>query len=237
MTDSSPTQFFARPWLAAALLSWTVGVIDAFSFATYGVFTSNQAGNLVVLGTALASDPRTAQLAAASLLGAVAGVAITTVIQKMLGEMQWLKIAVPTIAMVVAVFTTWLLKRFLDSPDVVLVPLTSAALAGLATALLRVKAVQGWITANTGALLTSVLTLAGGRKPSGGSGQPVQSAAMITLGFFAGALAYGSGVLGANPTLPALIPALFVVILALLNQIREHSRAEATQDTDGLGTR
>ena len=45
-----------------------------------------------------------------------------------------------------------------SDPPETLVPVTSAALAGLATAAYRTPAIQGWITANTGAVLTTVHT-------------------------------------------------------------------------------
>ena len=58
-------------------------------------------------------------------------------------------------------------------------------------------------------------------KAARAGGQPVQSAAMITLGFLTGALAWGSGILGTNdPSLPALIPTLLAVGIAVANEIR-----------------
>ena len=85
-TSTDTWHFFARPWLAALALPWTVGVIDSYSFAEYGVFTSNQAGNLVVLGNELPQDPQQTTLAGLSLLGAVAGVAAATVLQRLFAK-------------------------------------------------------------------------------------------------------------------------------------------------------
>ncbi len=228
MADSTDTwRFFGRAWLAALALSWTVGVIDAYSFQVYGVFTSNQAGNLVVLGTELPHNPDRAALAGLSLLGAVVGVAISTLLQRLLVQKRWLQVAVPMILMILLIITSSLLRHVFASPPQVLVPLTSAGLAGLATAVLRVPAVRGWITANTGAVLTTVHTVFQGRKAARAGGQPVQSAVMITLGFLTGALAWGSGILGTNdPSLPALIPTLLAVGIAVANEIRA-SRAHS----------
>ena len=223
--NSDPWRFFARAWLAALALSWTVGVIDAYSFQVYGVFTSNQAGNLVVLGTELPHNPQRAALAGLSLLGAVVGVAFATLIQRLLVKRQWLQVAVPMILMILLIITASLLRHLADSPPQVLVPLTSAGLAGLATAVLRVPAVRGWITANTGAVLTTVHTIFQGPRAARAGGQPVQSAVMITVGFLTGALAWGSGILGTNdPSIPALIPTLLAVGIAIGNEIRSKTQ-------------
>ena len=131
-TSTDTWHFFARPWLAALALAWTVGVIDSYSFAEYGVFTSNQAGNLVVLGNELPQDPQRATLAGLSLLGAVAGVAAATVLQRLFAKGPWLKVAVPLVFMVMLMVVGWFLRHVVGSPPETLVPVTSAALAGLA---------------------------------------------------------------------------------------------------------
>ena len=222
MTEASDTwRVFGRAWLAALALSWTVGVIDAYSFQTYGVFTSNQAGNLVVLGTELPHNPDRAVLAGLSLLGAIVGVAVSTLLQRRLNRERWLQVAVPMLLMILLVIVAALMRQLLQSPPQVLVPITSAGLAGLATAVLHVPAVHGWITANTGAVLTTVHAAFEGRNAPRTGGQPVQSAAMITIGFLTGALAWGSGVLGnGDPSLVALIPTLIAVAVAVGNELR-----------------
>ncbi len=218
-TDNTDTwHFFARPWLVALALAWTVGVIDSYSFAEYGVFTSNQAGNLVVLGNELPQDPQRATLALASLLGAVAGIAASTLLQRALARGPWLEVVVPLVLMLLLMVLGWLLRHVFDSPPEVLVPLTSAALAGLATAVYRTPAVQGWITANTGAVLTTVHTAFESTSQRRAARKPVQPAIMITLGFLAGALLWGSGVFGStDPTPVALVPTVIALGLAVTN--------------------
>ena len=39
-------------------LTFTVGVVDAFAFDTFGVFTTNQAGNIVVFAGTARIDPQ-----------------------------------------------------------------------------------------------------------------------------------------------------------------------------------
>ncbi len=222
MSDPTDTwHFFARPWLVALALAWTVGVIDSYSFAEYGVFTSNQAGNLVVLGNELPKDPQQATLAGLSLLGAVAGVAIATVLQRLLARGPWLQIAVPLVLMILLMVVAWILRHVIGSPPSVLVPVTSAALAGLATAVYRTPAIQGWITANTGAVLTTVHTAFETSEQRRKASKPVQPAIMITLGFLSGALVWGSGVFGStDPTPVALVPTLIALGLAVTNARR-----------------
>lgn len=224
-SDSTDTwHFFTRPWLVALTLAWTVGVIDSYSFAEYGVFTSNQAGNLVVLGNELPSDPRQATLAGLSLLGAVIGVATATFLQRVLARGPWLKVAVPLVLMILLMVLAWILRQFTDSPPAFLVPLTSAALAGLATAVYRVPAIQGWITANTGAVLTTVQTAFETKAERQSAQKRAQPAIMITLGFLSGALLWGSGVFGStDPTPVALLPTLLTLGLALINARRNIS--------------
>lgn len=229
-SDTTDTwRFFARPWLAALALAWTVGVIDSYSFAQYTVFTSNQAGNLVVLGTELPHDPQRATLAGLSLLGAIFGVAIATVLQRMLRTRRWLQVALPLGLMIVLMVLASVLRQAFASPPVVLVPLTSAALAGLATAVYRTPAIHGWITANTGAVLTTVHTALETPSERRAASTAVQPAIMITVGFLTGALLWGSGVFGsADPTPIALVPTLIALGLALANERRSRARTGGT---------
>lgn len=85
----------------------------------------------------------------------------------------------------------------------------------------RTPAIQGWITANTGAVLTTVHTAVQTPAERRKSGGRALSAIMITTGFLCGALLWGSGVFGpADPTVPALLPTLVAVVLALVNDRR-----------------
>lgn len=232
VTDGGDTwRFFSRPWLAALALSWTVGVIDAYSYAEYGVFTSNQAGNLVLLGTDLPHDPEHAALAGLSLLGAAVGVAVATLLQRLLRGRRWSQVAVPLGLMVGLMLLTMVMRHVLDSPPQLLVPVTSTALAGLATAVYRTPAIQGWITANTGAVLTTVRAACQTRAERRRAAKPVLPAIMITAGFLSGALLWGSGVFGTtDPSLAALVPTLVALALALADDRRMgSSHAESTR--------
>jgi uncharacterized membrane protein YoaK (UPF0700 family) len=233
-TATDTWHFFARPWLAALALAWTVGVIDAYSFDEYGVFTSNQAGNLVVLGTELPQDPQRATLAGLSLLGAVVGVAGATVLQRLFATRSWLQVAVPLVFMLLLMVVAWFLRHVVESPPSVLVPVTSAALAGLATAVYRTPAIQGWITANTGAVLTTVHVAFETAEERRQSRRPVQPAIMITLGFLSGALLWGSGIFGtSDPTPVALIPTVIALALAVLNARRSGDRLRSGRSSLG----
>ncbi len=227
MTDGDTWRFFSRPWLAALALSWTVGVIDSYSYTEYGVFTSNQAGNLVLLGTDLPHDPEHAALAALSLFGAALGVAVATVLQRLLRGQRWRQVALPLALMICLMLLTVVMRHVLDSPPQVLVPVTSTALAGLATAVYRSPAIQGWITANTGAVLTTVQTAFQTRQERRRATKPVLPAVMITTGFLAGALLWGSGAFGStDPTLTALAPTVVALALALADDRRDRDGGE-----------
>lgn len=66
---------FRYPLLAIGLLAGISGALDAIVFANFGVFTANQAGNLVLVWVRLATDPAVAALSVASILGSALGIA------------------------------------------------------------------------------------------------------------------------------------------------------------------
>ena len=188
----------------------------------------------MVLGNELPQDPQRATLAGLSLLGAVAGVAAATVLQRLFAKGPWLKVAVPLVFMVMLMVVGWFLRHVVGSPPETLVPVTSAALAGLATAAYRTPAIQGWITANTGAVLTTVHTAFETREERRASVKPVQPAIMITVGFLSGALLWGSGVFGTtDPTPVALIPTIIALVLAVVNARRSGDRTRSGRSSLG----
>jgi hypothetical protein len=89
MPDNAPASvvdvdagiLFRHPFRAMVLVTFVVGALDAIGFERFGVFTANQAGNLVIGWTLLATDAGGAGLAAASLLGCALGVAVVVVVR------------------------------------------------------------------------------------------------------------------------------------------------------------
>jgi hypothetical protein len=78
IVDVDAEAVFRHPLLVVLLVTFVVGGLDAIGFQQFGVFTANQAGNLVIVWTLLAATPAAAGLALASLVGCALGV--TTVI-------------------------------------------------------------------------------------------------------------------------------------------------------------
>lgn len=204
--------FFRHPRLAVFLLAWSVGVIDASTFERFGVFTSNQAGNLVIITTTLFSDPATAQLPALSLAGAGVGAVLGAWLGTRFDPDQGLRVVAPmtlATALLVASFGLDLLEL-----NTALIPVISAGLACLASALLLLPVVGMWITANTGQFLTTVSGLLGPRKRGGfwrGLPPKTVNAATLISGFILGALFVGAHLMPTRAILPALVPA-FVAI-------------------------
>ena len=70
-----------KPYLMVLILAGIAGAMDAVDFRVYGVFTANQAGNLVLMWERLTSDPAEAALSVFSLLGAAVGIATVIAIR------------------------------------------------------------------------------------------------------------------------------------------------------------
>lgn len=69
-------QAFRWPLLIVGALAGVAGALDAVAFANFGVFTANQAGNLVLVWVRLPTEPAVALLSAASILGCALGIAL-----------------------------------------------------------------------------------------------------------------------------------------------------------------
>lgn len=221
-------RFFAIPWLFALSMSWTVGVIDAFTFDRYGVFTSNQAGNLVVLAVGLPDGAPTSVRAGLSLLGACAGVVVGLIIAGRFNRTNPMRLGAPlSLAMLVLLGSSLLDAQGPRYPSLV-IPMVSFALACTAAGLLDAPAIRGWITANTGAFLSAVSGLAAppyGRGSLRGRTPAQRNGVVVTVGFFLGALAYGTGiVLRPNPVLIGALPAIAAVGLSMLDILRRRRR-------------
>lgn len=63
------------------ILAGIAGAMDAVDFRFYGVFTANQAGNLVLMWERLAADPGAAALSVFSLVGCAIGIAAVIAIR------------------------------------------------------------------------------------------------------------------------------------------------------------
>jgi hypothetical protein len=74
IVDVDAGEVFRHPLAVVLLVTFVVGALDAVGFQQFGVFTANQAGNLVIVWTLLPATPESAGLALASLLGCGAGI-------------------------------------------------------------------------------------------------------------------------------------------------------------------
>jgi hypothetical protein len=66
----------SKPYLMILLLAGIAGAMDAVDFREYGVFTANQAGNLVLVWERLTTDPALALLSLFSLVGCAVGIVV-----------------------------------------------------------------------------------------------------------------------------------------------------------------
>lgn len=64
-----------HPFAMVLLLAMVAGAMDARDYQSFGVFTANQAGNMVLLWVKLLEQPGVALLSLASLIGAALGIA------------------------------------------------------------------------------------------------------------------------------------------------------------------
>jgi hypothetical protein len=72
---------FRWPLVTLALLAGIAGALDAISFSAFGIFTANQAGNLVLIWVRLPTEPQIAALSVASVLGSGIGIALLVTIR------------------------------------------------------------------------------------------------------------------------------------------------------------
>lgn len=85
IVDVDAEVVFRHPLAIVLVVTFVVGALDALGFQQYGVFTANQAGNLVIVWTLLSATPAAAGLALASLVGCAAGVATVIVLRRAWG--------------------------------------------------------------------------------------------------------------------------------------------------------
>lgn len=72
--DPNAASLLRRPFLAVLVLAGVGGALDADDYLTYGVFTANQAGNMVLLWIKLLDAPGQALLSLSSLIGCALGI-------------------------------------------------------------------------------------------------------------------------------------------------------------------
>jgi hypothetical protein len=75
LVDVDASIVFRRPLLVVLVVTFVVGALDGVGYRHLGVFTANQAGNMVVGTTLLVQQPAVALLAVTSLIGCGLGVA------------------------------------------------------------------------------------------------------------------------------------------------------------------
>lgn len=110
---------FRHPYPVVLLLTMVAGALDAIAFERFGVFTSNQAGNLVVVWTLLPTEPASSLLSVASLLGCGVGIATVIVLRHLV---PWLctgpgSRALLILAAVLIVVEAWVGVRITDRAD------------------------------------------------------------------------------------------------------------------------
>jgi hypothetical protein len=91
IVDVDAEVVFRHPLAIVLVVTFVVGALDALGFQQYGVFTANQAGNLVIVWTLLSATPAAAGLALASLVGCAAGVATVILVRR-----AWSWLVTPT---------------------------------------------------------------------------------------------------------------------------------------------
>jgi len=87
LVDVDAETAFVNPRRIVLALTFVAGLLDSVGFSHFGVFTANQAGNLVIVWTELPDDAAVALLSFASILGCGLGVALVVIIR---AQWPWL---------------------------------------------------------------------------------------------------------------------------------------------------
>ena len=90
LVDVDAGTAFQRPLMVVLALTFAAGILDAVGYGRFGVFTANQAGNLVVGWTLLPDEPAAAVLSFVSILGCGLGVTVIVVLRH-----RWTRLAGP----------------------------------------------------------------------------------------------------------------------------------------------
>jgi uncharacterized membrane protein YoaK (UPF0700 family) len=79
--DPNAERVLHRPFFMVLVLAAVGGALDADDYLTYGVFTANQAGNMVLLWIKILDEPGEALLSLSSLIGCALGIAFAVVLR------------------------------------------------------------------------------------------------------------------------------------------------------------
>lgn len=221
------------PFVALASLAMTMGIVDAFAFDKFGVFTTNQAGNLVVFVSGPWNVGGKAVLAGGALLGAGVGAVLGAGLYRLAGGQPPRNLLWPLMAGALLLLPAPIVNTLYGRPSW-LVPVMAAATGCMAGGWMLAAAPKMWLTANTGAYLAAVTATvypdgedADGRRRRF-QRTPSRTAAMSTLGFIGGILIYSSGITDRpHPVLVALVPTALAVLVTILDE--RNRRREAAQ--------
>lgn len=79
--DPNAERVMRRPFFMVLVLAMVGGALDADDYLTYGVFTANQAGNMVLLWLKILDEPGQALLSLSSLVGCALGIAFVVLLR------------------------------------------------------------------------------------------------------------------------------------------------------------
>lgn len=79
--DPNAATLLQRPFIMILVLAGVGGALDADDYLTYGVFTANQAGNMVLLWVKLLEAPGVALLSLSSLIGCALGISLVVLLR------------------------------------------------------------------------------------------------------------------------------------------------------------
>ena len=168
--------------------------MDTYSFDRYQAFTTNQAGNLVLVANEITDRSQSWRLALFALIGAAFGAVIAIWIRRRVAHRSDWQVGVPLTMGAVVLAVVGVASLFRSPTAGAEVVAMAVGVAMIAAAVVGTPAVPGWITADTGNYLTAV-TAPISVPESHQQTQPhlfniARSATLIILGFLAGALSY-----------------------------------------------
>ncbi len=171
LVDVDAATAFANPRRIVLALTFVAGLLDAVGFSQFGVFTANQAGNLVIVWTQLPDDAAVALLSLASLVGCATGVALIVLLR---AQWPWLAhatgsrvllISAAAVIMIAAVIATVLIPGPVSPAalwtggwwsQALSIALSAASVAALAMVFISGAGMRAPILASTNAYVDAV---------------------------------------------------------------------------------